>query len=266
MLLLHLDAQNESRMFLPLSSGIVTGISAAAGAALAVGGFEYASLWPGSQLFGNTLIAPSHPDELALTFDDGPNSTWTPRLLDLLASHEIHASFFLVGSRAKDQPELVRSIATAGHLIGNHSWNHLNLAWASARRIEDELTRTSQLLEQITGKPLRYFRPPFGARRPEVLRVARRLGLAPVMWNAMTSDWKNPSADIIANQLTRKIDSLARHGRAANVVLHDGGHLDPSAHRAPSIAAVGQLIAHYKESRRFVTVDAWGNSLPSIPC
>jgi peptidoglycan/xylan/chitin deacetylase (PgdA/CDA1 family) len=248
------------------SSELVTGLSAAVGAALAVGGFEYASLWPGSQLFGGTLIAPLRPGELALTFDDGPNSAWTPRLLDLLASHEIHASFFLVGNRAQAEPALVRSIAAAGHLIGNHSWSHPNLAWASAKRIENELTRTSQLLEQLSGKPIRHFRPPFGARRPEVLRIARRMGLTPVMWNAMTSDWKNPSADAIAHQLSCKIDSLTRHGRAANVVLHDGGHLDPSANRGPSIAAAAQLIQRYKENYTFVTVDAWGlDSLPSIP-
>jgi peptidoglycan/xylan/chitin deacetylase (PgdA/CDA1 family) len=248
------------------SSELVTGLGTLAGAALAVGGFEYASLWPGSQLFGGTLIAPLRPGELALTFDDGPNSTWTPCLLDLLARHEIHASFFLVGDRAKDQPALVRSIAAAGHLIGNHSWSHPNLSWASASRIQDELTRTSQLLEETTGKPVRFFRPPFGARRPEVLRIARQLGLVPVMWNAMTSDWKNSSAEAITHQLARKIDSLTHRSRAANIVLHDGGHLDPSANRGPSIAAAGQLIERYKESHRFVTVDAWGmDSLPSIP-
>jgi peptidoglycan/xylan/chitin deacetylase (PgdA/CDA1 family) len=245
-------------MLSPVSVGILSGLSAAAGLGLAAGGFAYASLWPGSRLFGSTLIAPPRPGELALTFDDGPNSTWTPRLLDLLASHDLHASFFIVGCRAQAETALVRRIAAAGHLIGNHSWSHLNLAWASARSIEDELTRASQVLEQTTGKPVRYFRPPFGARRPEVLRVARRLGLVPVLWNAMTSDWKNPSADEIAGQLTRKIDSLNRHGRAANIVLHDGGHLDPSAKRGPSIAAAGQLIARYKESHRFVTLDAWG--------
>jgi peptidoglycan/xylan/chitin deacetylase (PgdA/CDA1 family) len=248
----------ESRMLSPLSYGIFAGVSAAAGLGLAAGGCAYAAYWPGSQLFGPTLIAPPRPGELALTFDDGPNSTWTPRLLDLLARHGICASFFLVGSRAQAESALVRSIAAAGHLIGNHSWRHLNLAWASAIRIEEELTRASQVLEQMTGTPIHYFRPPFGARRPEVLRTARRLGLVPVMWNAMTSDWKNPSAVSIAGRLTRKIDSLARRSQAANIVLHDGGHLDPSANRAPSVAAVGQLIARYQQSHRFVTLDAWG--------
>ncbi|MFZ1083918.1 MAG: polysaccharide deacetylase family protein [Terracidiphilus sp.] len=241
-----------------VTSGIAAGVGAAGGLALAAGGCAYAAYWPGSQLFGATLIAPPRPDELALTFDDGPNATWTPRLLEVLARHGIRASFFLVGSRAEAEPALVRSIAAAGHQIGNHSWSHLNLAFASAQTIEDELTRSSQLLEQITGAPICYFRPPFGARRPEALRAARRLGMVPVMWNAMTSDWKNPSADEIARRLTRKIDSLTRHDRAANIVLHDGGHLDPSANRAPSVAAADQLIARYKVCRRFVTVDAWG--------
>jgi peptidoglycan/xylan/chitin deacetylase (PgdA/CDA1 family) len=248
-------------MFFPESTAISAGLSATAGLAVAVGGFAYASLWPDSQLFGPTLIAPLHPGELALTFDDGPNSTWTPRLLELLASHNLRATFFLVGSRAQAEPALVRSIAAAGHLLGNHSWSHPNLALASAKIIEAELSRTSQLLEQITGSPIRHFRPPFGARRPQVLRTARRRGMMPVLWNAMTSDWKNPSADQIAHRLTRKIDSLTRQGRAANIVLHDGGHLDPSANRGPSVAAVGKLIARYKQSHRFVTVDAWCQDL-----
>jgi len=224
---------------------------------LPVGGCAYAALWPASQLFGPTLIAPPRPGELALTFDDGPNSAWTPHLLEILASHGVHANFFLLGSRAQAEPALVRQIVAAGHLIGNHSWSHPNLALAAASRIERELSRTSQTLEQITGSPVRFFRPPFGARRPEVLRIARRLGMVPVMWNAMTSDWNNPSSDAIASRLIRTIDRLAQRGRAANIVLHDGGHLEPTANRAPSIAATGQLITNYKLTRKFVTLDAW---------
>jgi peptidoglycan/xylan/chitin deacetylase (PgdA/CDA1 family) len=224
---------------------------------LPVGGCAYAALWPASQLFGPTLIAPPRPGELALTFDDGPNSAWTPHLLEILASHGVHANFFLLGCRAQAEPALVRQIVAAGHLIGNHSWSHSNLALAAASRIERELSRTSQTLEQITGSPVRFFRPPFGARRPVVLRIARRLGMVPVMWNAMTSDWNNPSSDAIASRLIRTIDRLAQRGRAANIVLHDGGHLEPTANRAPSIAATGQLITNYKLTRKFVTLDAW---------
>jgi peptidoglycan/xylan/chitin deacetylase (PgdA/CDA1 family) len=206
------------------------------------------------------LLAPARPGELALTFDDGPNPAWTPRLLEILARREVRATFFLVGSRAQAEPALVRQIVAAGHLIGNHSWSHRNLALAPASRIQEELSRASQTLEQIAqiaGEPIRFFRPPFGARRPETLRAAIRLGMIPVLWNAMTSDWKNPSADAIAQRLMRKIDRLYRLGQAANIVLHDGSHSDPAADRAPSIAAAAQLIARYQPTHQFVTLDAW---------
>ncbi|MGA3008848.1 MAG: polysaccharide deacetylase family protein [Terracidiphilus sp.] len=244
-------------MLSPFSMGISAGLGTAAGLGLAAGGLAYAAMWPASHLFGPTLIAPPRPGELALTFDDGPNPAWTPHLLEILARRKVHATFFLVGRYAEAEPALVRQIVAAGHQIGNHSWSHLNLALTSASRIEEQLSRTSQTLEQITGSSVRFFRPPFGARRPETLRIARRLGLIPVLWNAMTSDWKNPSPDAIARQLIRKVDSLTRSGRAANIVLHDGNHLDPTANRAPSIAAAAQLIARYQPTHEFVTLQAW---------
>jgi peptidoglycan/xylan/chitin deacetylase (PgdA/CDA1 family) len=244
-------------MLSPLATGISAKLGAVAGLGLAVGACAYAALWPGSQLFGRTMIAPRRPGELALTFDDGPNPACTPRLLELLASHDVRATFFLLGGFAQSEPSLVRRILAAGHLIGNHSWSHPNLAVTTARRVDEELTRTRETLQQITGAPIRYFRPPFGARRPHVLRAARSLGMEPVTWNAMTNDWSEPSADATAGRLIRLIDRLQRHGRAANIVLHDGNHRLLGANRNPSVTAAGQLIAHYKETHRFVTLDAW---------
>lgn len=240
-----------------LTQEISFGLGAAAGLGLAAGGYAYAAMWPASRIFGSALIAPARPGELALTFDDGPNPAWTPHLLDALAEHQVHAAFFMVGSRAAQQPQLVRQVLAAGHQIGNHSWSHLNLALTGTARIREELRRSNETLEQIAGAPVRWFRPPFGARRPAVLRVARELGLQPVLWNAMTSDWEEPSAEAIVQRLSAKIDRLQRRGRAANIVLHDGSHMDATANRAPSVAAAAQLITHYKESHQFVTVDAW---------
>ncbi|MGH9600428.1 MAG: polysaccharide deacetylase family protein, partial [Terracidiphilus sp.] len=182
-------------MLTPWETGICAGLGAAAAVGLAAGGFAYASLWPGSRIFGRALTAPEQPGELALTFDDGPNPRWTPRLLDVLAEHGVRATFFMLGGFAAAEPELVRQVAAAGHLVGNHSWSHPNLARSSSARIRQELLRANETLEQILGAPVRYFRPPFGARRPAVFRIARELGLQPVLWNAMTTDWSEPSAE-----------------------------------------------------------------------
>jgi peptidoglycan/xylan/chitin deacetylase (PgdA/CDA1 family) len=245
-------------MYSPLAIGIYAGLGAAAGLGLVAGGCAYAAMWPGSRIFGSTLIAPQRLGEMALTFDDGPNPAFTPRLLDVLASHDVRATFFLLGGHAQTEPELVRRIVAAGHLIGNHSWSHPNLALTSPRRVQDELAWTSETLEQIAGAPIRFFRPPFGARRPEVLRAARSLGMVPVMWNAMTTDWVGLSADVIVKRLTHSIDRLERRGWAANIVLHDGSHLDRCAYRGPSVVAAGQLVQRYKATHHFVTLEAWG--------
>jgi len=244
-------------MFTPIDKAVVAGLGVAAGLGLAVGGYAYAAMWPGSRIFGRALTAPPRPGELALTFDDGPNPAWTPRLLDTLAAYNVRATFFMVGSYAEVQVDLVQRIAAAGHLIGNHSWSHPNLAISSAKRIRDQLTWTQDTLQQITGEPVRYFRPPFGGRRPAVFRIARSLGLVPVLWNAITADWSQPSAEEIAHQMGQKIDRHQHRGYATNIVLHDGGHLYMAAYRAPSVAAAGLLLQRYSATHRFVTLDAW---------
>jgi len=95
-------------MFSVLGTEIYAGLGAAGALGLAAGGCAYAAMWPGSGIFGSALIAPKRAGELALTFDDGPNPKWTPRLLDVLAKHDVKATFFMLGSRAQAEPELVR--------------------------------------------------------------------------------------------------------------------------------------------------------------
>jgi peptidoglycan/xylan/chitin deacetylase (PgdA/CDA1 family) len=239
---------------------IYAGLGAAGALALAAGGFTYASLSPGSTIFGKALIATRQPGEIALTFDDGPNTVWTPRLLDMLAENGVKAAFFMMGSRAEQQPELVRRVADGGHLIGNHSWSHPNLARTATSKVREELTRTSAVLEQITGERVRYFRPPFGGRRPVVFKIAREIGLSPVLWNAMTTDWQEPSAEKIAERLSDRIEALGKSRWAANVVMHDGGHLVQGADRGPSTRAAEILVKRYSEKLRFVRLDAWGEA------
>lgn len=241
---------------------VAVGIAAAG---LAAGGCAYAAMWPGSRIFGRALIAPrldsrldsGRAGELALTFDDGPNPEWTPRLLELLERYGVKATFFLVGKYASAEPVLTRYLAKAGHTVGNHSWSHPNLALTAPAKVREELRNTKDALEQIIGRPVRHFRPPFGARRPDVLRAARELGMEPVLWNAMTNDWSEPDSAKIATTLSGKIERLARSGLAANIVLHDGGHLDAAANRGPSVRAAGLLLERFAKTHRFVTVEEW---------
>ena len=244
-------------MLQPWEQGAVVGAGACLAAGLLAGGYAYAAMWPGSRIFGSTLIAPARPGEVALTFDDGPNPAWTPRLLDSLARHGVKASFFLVGRFAEGEPALTRAIADAGHVVGNHTWSHPNLALRSAACIREELRRTRDVLEQISGRPIRYFRPPFGARRPLALREAHALGMTPVMWNVMTNDWEEKDPEKIASRLEAKLEQVSGAGKAANIVLHDGGHLAQGTNREPSVMAADRLLERYAKTKTFVTVEAW---------
>ena len=233
-------------------------------AGLAIGAFKYASLWPTSQIFGRTLIAGDDPSEIALTFDDGPNETATPMLLDLLARHNVPATFFCIGSFARLQPKLVRDIVAAGHRLGNHTMTHPRLSLQTGTRVRRELADCNALLEDLTGLAVRYFRPPFGARRPVVMRAARELDLTPVMWNVMGFDWKPIGVDGILRNLELGLARNRQRGRASNLLLHDGGYTAMGIPRIDSVNAVARLLeAHKDESIRYVTVDAW--MVPTAP-
>ena len=119
---------------------------------LAAGGCTYAAIAPESQLFGRTVIAGRDPAEFALTYDDGPNDPWTSQLLDLLARHNMRATFFLIGRYVRQRPDLVQEIRDAGHLIGNHTVSHPWLAVQSPRRVREELAGCNSALEDALGE------------------------------------------------------------------------------------------------------------------
>jgi peptidoglycan/xylan/chitin deacetylase (PgdA/CDA1 family) len=230
---------------------------AAAALTATAGAMAYAALAPQSQIFGPTLVAPARADEIALTYDDGPNPAATPRLLEVLARHEVRATFFLIGRYVLAERALVRDIAAAGHVVGNHSMTHPWLPFVSNARIRQELTDCKAVLEDTLGAGVRYFRAPHGARRPYVLRVARELGLTPVQWNIICGDWNPVGPDVIFSRGTRGIDRHQRDNRASNIVLHDGGHLALNAPRLATVEATDRLLQRYLATKRFVTVDAW---------
>lgn len=228
---------------------------AAAGALCGLG--YYSISYPQSQVFGRTLVAPPHANQIALTFDDGPNPVATPRLLDALARHKVQATFFLIGNFARQQPGLTRRIAAEGHLIGNHTLHHRWLPRLSSARIRQEIGDCNSILEDLLGTPIRFFRPPHGARRPAVLEAATDLGLQTTMWNLIIDDWKPQSPEALLSRLERGIAGNRRRARGTNVVLHDGGQSALGEPRLPTVQAVEFLLERHSDDLTFVTPANW---------
>ncbi len=221
--------------------------TAAAVVAVAAG---YQSMAPAGQWYGRAFTGLARGTrQLALTYDDGPNDPHTLRLIETLARHDAHATFFLIGRYVRQRPDLVREIVRAGHVVGNHTFTHPLLTFKSTGKTRKELASCRAALEDAIGQPSNLFRPPFGGRRPGTLRIARELGLEPVMWNVTGYDWNAPPAAVIQ----KKVESQIRGGDV--ILLHDGGHKQMGADRSQTVLATDHLIARYKsEGYKFVTI------------
>ena len=216
-------------------------------AAVAAG---YQSMAPAGQWYGQTFTGLARGSrQIALTYDDGPNDPHTLRLLEVLAKRSVHATFFLIGRYVQQRPEIVREIVSAGHVVGNHTFTHPLLIFKSEAEIRQQLSACRSALQDAVGSPSRLFRPPFGGRRPAVLRIARELGLEPVMWNVTGYDWNAPPAATIERKVTNQI-------RGGDVILlHDGGHKQMGADRSQTVIATDHLLTPYKaEGYEFVTI------------
>lgn len=223
---------------------------------LAAGGYLYAGMWPTSQLFGKAILAGRDPAEFALTYDDGPNDLCTESILEILARHQVRATFFVIGRFVRQRGDLVRRIRAAGHIVGNHTMTHPVLLFQSPSRVRQELAWTNAAIEDALGEKVSYFRPPHGARRPDVLRTARELGLTPVLWNAMGYDWKPTTAEAVLVNLDKGIRRNQRAGRGSNLLMHDGGQDGIGQDRSATVTATELLLSRAK-GIRFVTVNAW---------
>jgi peptidoglycan/xylan/chitin deacetylase (PgdA/CDA1 family) len=224
----------------------LTGAASVAAAAAA----GYQSMAPTGQWYGRTFSSlPTGTKQLALTYDDGPNDPHTRHLLEVLARHNVYATFFLIGRYVQQFPDIVREVVKAGHAVGNHTFTHPLLIFKSEEEIRRELSDCRAALQDAIGYHSNLFRPPFGGRRPTVLRIARELDLASVMWNVTGYDWSAPPAAVIEHKVVKQI-------RGGDVILlHDGGHRQMSADRSQTVIATDRLIARYKsEGYEFRTV------------
>lgn len=226
------------------------GLTIAGAALLGATAAGYQTFSSTGQWYGRAFTGlPAGAKQLALTFDDGPNDPHTLHLLDVLAQHEVKATFFVIGRYVRRRPDILAEVAKRGHAIGNHTFTHPLLTVESSPRVEQEIADCRAAITHAIGTHSNLFRPPWGGRRPGTFRLIRRLGLEPVLWNSLGYDWQTLSTE----EIERKVLARIRGGNV--VLLHDGGHLAFGTDRSRTVAAVARLIPRLKsQGYEFATV------------
>ncbi|QUW22558.1 polysaccharide deacetylase family protein [Sporosarcina sp. Marseille-Q4063] len=199
--------------------------------------------------YPNILVLHGNPtkNQVALTFDDGPDIRFTPQVLDVLAKHDVKATFFLIGARAKAHRDITKRIHDEGHAIGNHTYWHPNLPKESLERLRWELTETEQVIEDIIGFKPRLFRSPYGALNEEIVKTLGEMNHTVIGWDVDSVDWKLPGADMVADNV------LSNVGFGSIILMHDGG--DWSMDLSGTVEGLDRIISKLKEDgTKFVTL------------
>ena len=184
------------------------------------------------------------PGKLALTFDDGPDPDWTPKILDILKEKGVHASFFIIGENAQANPDLVHRILADGHDVGNHTFTHPNLGELPDSLVTLEINANQRLFEALTGRSMRLFRAPFlGDSEPTTsdeivpIEIAQSMGYVTVGLHVDPNDWLRPPADTIISRVLEQVSDPNPDIRGHIILLHDSG-----GDRSQTVAALPKLI------------------------
>ena len=184
------------------------------------------------------------PYKLALTFDDGPDPDWTPKILDVLKEKGVHASFFVLGEMAEANPDLLKRILAEGHDVGNHTFTHPNLGEMPDALVTLEINATQRLVEGLTGRSMRLFRAPyFGDAEPTTgdeivpIEIAQSMGYSSVGLHVDPDDWQRPPADEIVNRVLAQATDPNPDIRGHVILLHDSG-----GDRSQTLAALPKII------------------------
>ncbi len=195
----------------------------------------------------------------ALTFDDGPYGQATTEILDILKSKDVKATFFVMGMRAKQYPDILRREVQEGHLIGNHSYNHSNRLYLYGReKLLANINSADDAIDEVAGVRPKIFRPPYGYESPWMVNDLKKAGYAVIRWNDMTEDWyMKESSEKITKSILRKLK------KRAIIDLHDGRDIQPNYSRENVIKALPVIIDTMKEKGyTFVTIDKIINKQP----
>lgn len=157
-----------------------------------------------------------HPDKpmVALLINVAWGNEYIPKMLDILKKHHVKATFFLEGRWVKNHPDMAKMIVDAGHEIGNHSYSHPDLKTLGNAKIREELVKTNEVIEATTGVKCKWFAPPSGSYRDDVVEIAADLDMKTIMWSVDTIDWQNPSPSVIVKRVMSKVH------RGAMILMH----------------------------------------------
>lgn len=206
--------------------------------AVAAAGRKAAEVIAGKGMLNLVRDSMEHP-VVALTFDDGPSSKYTPALLDGLKERGVKASFFLVGKNVQSNSELIVRMEKEGHLIGNHTYNHVQLDKMSDVMARQEILKTNNVIYEVTGSYPEYMRPPYGAWKKNMEICVEMM---PVFWTVDTLDWKTKNVQSICDIVEKETED------GAIILMHDEYETSVEA----ALKVVDNL---QKEGYEFVTVD-----------
>jgi peptidoglycan/xylan/chitin deacetylase (PgdA/CDA1 family) len=159
---------------------------------------------------------PSGMKRIALTFDDGPDPATTPALLDFMKQVDVRVTFFLIGERIEQNPDLIKRMATEGHILGNHGYHHESHYGYSPDRLRDSLKKTETCMTDLGVLPAKFFRPPHGIFSRTMTSELRRLNYSGIMWTAQLRDWQPQPQELLEKKARRAFFD------GSIVVLHDG--------------------------------------------
>lgn len=208
---------------------------------------------PGNSVFGETVTSGKiavGKKLVALTFDDGPYPPFTQELVDVLEEKQVKATFFIVGNNAAKFPDIVKLVASKGHEIALHAGEHKDFLKLNSSELAGNISSGKKVLEELTGKLVKYMRPPHGFRDWAVMEEASKAGLTVVNWSVIPRDWTNPGAKEIADRVCKDVFP------GAIVLLHDGDASAQKASRAQTVEATSIIINELRQKGyEFVTID-----------
>jgi peptidoglycan-N-acetylglucosamine deacetylase len=201
------------------------------------------TITPLRRRFLPTLAGLSGRHHIALTFDDGPDPRSTPLFLDLLAAHDVTATFFLLAAHAEREPVLVREMVAAGHELAVHGWQHDCLALRRPGGLTEELLRSREVIECLSDRKVRWYRPPYGVLTGAGLYAARKAQLQTVLWSSWGVDWSRHAtpATIVAT-----VSRSVRPG--GTVLLHDTDRTAAPGSWIRTLAATGLLLDRWSRT------------------